>query len=91
MFSTSILGAMGVPKNLTVAESWTAGSMVLAISTVYGFTIGPVGYNIVAEIPSTRVRAKSVVLARNCYNLVNIAFVSIVTYRMVNTDAWNWG
>ena len=82
---------MGVPKQLSAAESWTAGTMVLLISTVYGFSIGPVVYNLVGELPSTRVRAKSIVLARNCYNIANVAFVNIVTYRQLNANDWNWG
>ena len=65
--------------------------MVLLISTVYGFSIGPVVYNLVGELPSTRVRAKSVVLARNCYNIANVAFVNIVTYRQLSADEWGWG
>jgi SP family general alpha glucoside:H+ symporter-like MFS transporter len=82
---------MGVPKHLNSAESWVAGTMVLLISCVYGFSIGPVVYNIVAEVPSTRTRAKSVVLARNAYNIIGVAFVNIVTYRQLNADSWNWG
>ena len=54
----SIVGAMGVPEVITTAEAWTAGTMVLLISTAYGFSVGPVVYNIVGEVPSTRVRAK---------------------------------
>ena len=83
-----VVGGMGVPSTLTTAESWTAGTMILLISTVYGFTIGPVGYNIVGEIPSTRLRAKSVVLARNAYNICGTAFTNIITYRQLSPDSW---
>ncbi len=51
----------------------------------------PVVYNIVGEVPSTRVRAKSIVLARNAYNVANVAFVNIVTYRQLSANEWNWG
>jgi len=43
----------------------------------------------VAEIPSTRLRIKSVVIARSAYNVAGI-FVGIVQPRMLNPDAWNW-
>lgn len=86
-----VVGAMGVPKNLNPAESWVAGTMVLLISTAYGFTVGPIVYNVVGEIPGTRVRAKTVVLARNAYNIANVAFVSIIIYRQLDADSWNWG
>ena len=82
---------MGIPTNLTPSESWTAGSMVFLIQTVYGFSVGPVVYILVGELPSTRLRAKSVVLARNCYNVVNIPFINIITYRQLDVNAWNWG
>jgi hypothetical protein len=45
----------------------------------------------VSEVPSTRLRAKSIILARNAYNAINIAFVNIVTYRQLSPDEWNWG
>lgn len=47
-------------------------------------------YAIVAEIPSTRLRQKTVVLARNTYNIGSI-IGNIITPRMLNPGAWNWG
>lgn len=55
--------------------------MVLLISATAGVSIGPVVYTIVSEVPSTRLRSKSIVLARNAYNLINLAFVNVVAYR----------
>ena len=72
---------MGIPHQISEATSWTAGSMVLLISATAGFSIGPVVYTIVSELPSTRLRSKSIVLARNAYNLINLAFVNVVAYR----------
>ena len=46
-------------------------SDLLQIYTLfYNFTVGPVCYALVAEMPSTRLKIKTVVLARNLYNLV---------------------
>lgn len=41
-------------------------------------------------MPSTRLRQKTIVLARNFYNLGGI-FNQIVTPYMLNPTAWNWG
>ena len=86
-----VVGGVGIPETPSTAEGWTAGTFVLLISTAYAFSIGPVVYNLVGEIPSTRLRAKSVVLARNAYNVANVSFVSIVTYRQLDKNSWNWG
>lgn len=82
---------MGIPSHPSTATSWTAGTMVLLLSATADFSVGPVVYTIVSEIPSTRLRAKSIVLARNAYNIINLAFVNIISYRQFNPSAWNWG
>jgi hypothetical protein len=82
---------MGIHTPPSTAESWAAGTMVLLMSATANFSVGPVVYTIVSEIPSTRLRAKSVILARNAYNAINIAFVNVVSYRQLNPAEWNWG
>jgi SP family general alpha glucoside:H+ symporter-like MFS transporter len=52
--------------------NWAAASLVIILSTVYMFTIGPVCYCIVPEISSSRLRIKTTALARNCYNAIGI-------------------
>ena len=44
---------------------------------------------IVGEIPSSKLRAKTVMLARNLYNVAGI-IVAIVTPYMLNPTEWNW-
>src|SRR5271170_5516900 len=46
-------------------------------------------YTLVAEIPSTRLRIKTVVIARIAYNLVGLAS-NTITPKMLNPAAWNW-
>jgi SP family general alpha glucoside:H+ symporter-like MFS transporter len=46
-------------------------------------------YAIVGEVPSTRLRGKTVGLARNLYNVAGLVGGIINTYS-VNPDAWNW-
>ncbi|KAI1398058.1 sugar transporter [Hypoxylon fuscum] len=86
-----ITGFMGIHDPPSTTEAWTAGTMVLLLSATANFSIGPVVYTIVSEIPSTRLRAKSIILARNAYNAINIAFINVVSYRQLNPAEWNWG
>ena len=72
------------------AASWGAGSLLLVYTFVYDITVGPVCYSIVAEIPSTRLKIKTVVLARNFYNMGGIVN-NILMPRMIGLNSWNWG
>jgi SP family general alpha glucoside:H+ symporter-like MFS transporter len=72
------------------ASRWAIGSMLLIFTFVYDLTVGPVCYSLVAEISATRLRAKTVVLARNLYNIGGIV-VNILTNYQLTPTAWNWG
>lgn len=73
-----------------VGAQWAIGSMLLIYAFTYNSTVGPVCYSLVAEMTSTRLRTKSVVLARNCYNGMN-AITNTITPLMLNPTAWDWG
>lgn len=81
-------GTVGVAVH-SPAGSWAIGSLLIALTGIYDVTVGPVCYVLVAEIPSTRLRAKTVVLARVVYNLVSLA-TNTLTARMLNPTAWDW-
>jgi MFS transporter, SP family, general alpha glucoside:H+ symporter len=70
--------------------NWIVGSLVVALVFVYSVTIGPACYVMVAEIPSTRLRVKTVVLARVAYNLATLVN-NVLTPFMLNPTEWNWG
>jgi len=65
------------------------GAVLLVYTFVYDVTVGPVCYSLVAELSTTRLRAKSIVLARNFYNVIGI-LNNVITPRLVNPDAANW-
>ncbi|KAJ4991625.1 sugar porter family MFS transporter [Stagonosporopsis vannaccii] len=73
-----------------VAIPWAIAALLLVFTAVYDATIGPLCYTLVSEIPSTRLRAKTIVLARNCYNISGIV-TNVITPRMLNPTAWAWG
>ena len=62
-----IIGCLGIPKAST-STGWATGALLLVLTFCYDITVGPVCYSLVAELPSTRLRIKSVVLSRNVYN-----------------------
>lgn len=75
-------------ENPNVPISWASGSMILIFTGIYNFTVGPVCYSLVAEMPSTRLRQKTVVLARNLYNVCGVMLGVLIPY-MLNPTAWN--
>ncbi|PNY24100.1 General alpha-glucoside permease [Tolypocladium capitatum] len=84
------IGCAAFAGRENVAAQWAIGSMLLIYTFTYDATVGPVCYSLVSELTSTRLRTKSVVLARNMYNIVGIV-TNIITPRMLNPTAWNWG
>ncbi|CAI7602472.1 unnamed protein product [Penicillium viridicatum] len=73
----------------TNAQSWALGGLVTFLSFIYNLSIGPICYVLVAEIPCTRLRIKTVILARIAYNMASIV-TNVVTPRMLNPTAWDW-
>lgn len=69
--------------------SWAVGSLLLVFTFVYDSTIGPITYCLVTELPSTKLRTKTVILSRNVYNVSGIVIAIIMPY-MLNPTAWNW-
>lgn len=65
-----VVGGLGTVSSSNIGAQWGIGSLLLIYTFVYDITVGPVCYSIVAEIPSTRLKVKTVVLARNFYNIV---------------------
>jgi hypothetical protein len=62
MMITAILGTVDRESQ---GAQWGIGALLIIFTFVYDISIGPVCYSLVAEIGSTRLRSKTVVLARN--------------------------
>lgn len=86
------LVVMGIVSSFLSGDtaSWTAGGMLLAFTFFYDATVGPVCYSIVAEISSTRLRNKTIVLARIWYNILGLV-AGTLTPIMLNPDAADLG
>ncbi|KAK9235245.1 general substrate transporter [Lipomyces kononenkoae] len=84
------IGIASVAAPASTRASWAIGSLLLVFIFVYDTTLGPVTYSLVSEIPSTRLRSKTIVCARNLYLLCSI-INGVITPYMLNPTAWNWG
>ncbi|QPG74610.1 hypothetical protein FOA43_001942 [Brettanomyces nanus] len=69
-------------------SGYAVGVLLMVFDFVYYVTVGPVTYCIVPEIPSVKLRNKTVVLARNCYNVVGIVNGVLTPYML---NQWSWG
>ncbi|CAM9019971.1 unnamed protein product [Wickerhamomyces anomalus] len=82
-----ITGGLGFTSSS--GASWAIGSLLLIFTFIYDFTVGPITYCAVAEMPSVRLRQKTVIIARNVYNIAGI-ITGIITPYMLNPTAWDW-
>lgn len=89
MFSIlAVVGFLGIPNNPAPVLGYLSGVLLMLFAFTYDLTVGPVCYCLVAEIPSTRLRIKSVVLARNFYNIASIV-ANFPNPPILNPSAWN--
>ncbi|RVD86103.1 uncharacterized protein DFL_004397 [Arthrobotrys flagrans] len=82
-----IIGFLGIPAPKP-AYGWASGALMMLFVITYDLTVGPVCYCLVSEIPSTRLRIKTVVLARNAYNITSIG-ANFLNPPILNPTAWN--
>ncbi|EED15216.1 sugar transporter, putative [Talaromyces stipitatus ATCC 10500] len=64
---------------------------VLCVIWLFFFSLsaGPIGWDIPAEVSSTRLRSKTICLARNSYYITQIVGNVVEPY-MLNSIEWNW-
>ena len=88
MFSILMaVGFMGIPSPQE-GLGWASGSLMMVFVLTYDLTVGPVCYCLVAEVPSTRLRIKTVVLARNAYLIASLV-ANFLNPPILNPSAWN--
>ncbi|KAL6854052.1 sugar transporter domain-containing protein [Trichoderma novae-zelandiae] len=85
-----VLGFLGlVPESHRKEGSLATGSIMVVWALFYQLTVGTVCYSLVGELSSRRLQIKTVVLARNLYNIVSIV-TNVLTPYMLNPTAWDW-
>lgn len=68
---------------------WVQAGFTVFWLFVYSLTVGPLAYAIISETSAIRLRAQTVCLARNSYNITNIISNVLEPY-MINPTEWNW-
>lgn len=87
-----IIGLISFAPASNIGSRWAIGSMLLIFTFVYDLTVGPVCYSLVAEMSSTRLKNKTIVLARNFYNVGGIVVNILTTYELTpSPEGWGWG
>lgn len=71
----------------TNGAAWAQSLLLLFWPFFTSLTVGSVAFSIVSEVGSTRLRAKTIALARNTFNLLNIIFGAIMPYLFNPTEA----
>lgn len=85
-----VMGFLGfIPDSHRQQGALATGGMMLGWALFYQCSVGTVTYSLVSEISTRQLQIKTVVLARNAYNIVNIV-CNVLTPYMVNPTAWNW-
>ncbi|CAI4295692.1 BGN_3a_G0006340.mRNA.1.CDS.1 [Saccharomyces cerevisiae] len=83
-----IIGGLGCSS--THGSKMGSGSLLMAVAFFYNLGIAPVVFCLVSEMPSSRLRTKTIILARNTYNVVSIICSVLILYQL-NSKKWNWG
>ncbi|KAI5457670.1 general substrate transporter [Mariannaea sp. PMI_226] len=83
-----IIGCLAINTHNPVVK-WMQSTLCLVWLLTYSLTVGPVGWIMPAEVSSTRLRSKTVVLARVSYYIAQI-IANIIQPYMMNPQAWNW-
>lgn len=87
--SLFIVGVVSVGASHSSAGNYAQAAMIIVWLCIYYLTVGPICYAIVGEVSSTRLRSKSVCLARVVYYVAKIISDVINPY-MLNPTAGNW-
>ncbi|KAH8679108.1 general substrate transporter [Tricladium varicosporioides] len=84
-----IVGFVSVGAGKSQGGFYAQAAMMLVWLPVYYLTVGPICYAIIGEIPSTRLRNKSISLARSAYYIGQI-ICNVVNPYMLNPTEGDW-
>ncbi|RAL11378.1 general substrate transporter [Aspergillus homomorphus CBS 101889] len=75
--------------NSNPAVLWAQSVVCIIWLFTFSLTVGPIAWVIPPEVSSTRLRSKTVVLARNSYYVASVVANGLEPL-MLNPTAWNW-
>lgn len=82
-----VVGFVAIPSG-TAAHAWATGAVLMINNLVYFITVGPVCYTVVAEMPSVRLRSKTIAVARSAYLVTGIGG-NFLNPAMINPTGWD--
>ena len=83
-----IIACIDFGRDVHLAIAWVQAGFAIFWLFVYSMTVGPISWAIPAEVSATRLRQKSVCLARISYYIGTILANVIESY-MINPTEWN--
>jgi len=87
-----IISLTDIAPATNIPSRWAIGSMLLLFTFIYDLSVGPVCYALVAEFSSTRLKTKTIVLARNVYNVGGIVVNILTAHQLTpSPSGWGWG
>lgn len=83
-----LIGILAIPAEHSQTVKWVQAGITLIWVATYAMTIGPLAFTIVSEMSATRLRAQSIALARNAYNICSLVS-NIVEPYLINPGEAN--
>lgn len=91
LFLVGGLGWVSEDSSSYIPTGKAIASLLIILSWVYNASIGPICYTIIAEVSSTRLRGKTIVLSRIAYQIINITCGIVVPRMLSGKDTGGWG
>lgn len=82
-----LTGILSFPAEHSTSVKWVQAGITMAWVATYSSTIGPLAFTLASEMSATCLRAQSVSLARNTYNLASLISNVVEPYLMNPTEA----
>ncbi|CUM57867.1 unnamed protein product [Debaryomyces tyrocola] len=82
-----LIGILAVPAENNANVRWAQAALTMIWVATYALTIGPLAFTIVSEMSATRLRAQSIALARNAYNLASLISNVVEPYLITPSGA----
>ncbi|KAI5304861.1 hypothetical protein KEM56_005798 [Ascosphaera pollenicola] len=85
----TVIGGVATHEDGNSKAKWVESAFSIIWLLCYSLSVGPGGWTIPAEVGSTRLRSKTICLARISYYLAIIPSLILEQY-MMNPGEWNW-
>ncbi|KAK4935331.1 hypothetical protein LTR10_023593 [Elasticomyces elasticus] len=85
-----LIGFLGIAPASNTGAMYAKSVILLLFNFVYNIGLGPIVYVLIAELPNTKIRGKTLGVACFVPHVFSISITAGLPYAMSNTEA-NWG